>query len=205
MAELIRTLIRPGFGLPEKPGSPDHIEGLVGEYLWWVIVSEFDHGWHVVVPSDGPSFLPTEPGGDGLLIHRHPSGELAFRLWELKKHSTKSSPKAAVKRACEQLNDKAIEYLAKYAADATDRGVADAELKRLYASMAMEWIGRGQSATVGVGVATDQDPHGCFSDVHTHFDPAFHRPGGLEALATLLRDLPAFAIEVRDEMWTPLT
>jgi len=101
--EALKAFIEPVFGLPENPDfvQQDHIEGHVAEYLWYFLSLEGLTGKNVV-RVEPPGFAPTDPGGDGLIIHGSTNTVLMFRLWEIKKCSGASTVSSAVGNAYSQ-------------------------------------------------------------------------------------------------------
>jgi hypothetical protein len=107
----LEAFLGPAVGLPDLPIPDDHLEGMVAEYLWYVLTVDGGANDSVfrVIP---PGFLATSPGGDGLVIHRDDATAYSFRLWELKKCTGKSvTVGATVTKAFTQLEAKGARYL----------------------------------------------------------------------------------------------
>jgi hypothetical protein len=109
--DALNAFIKPVFGLPENPDviPPDHLEGFVAEQLWYFLSLEVPP--EEIVRIERPGFLPTDPGGDGLVIHRVSAGYLMFRLWEIKKCTGDSGVSSTVNTAYNQLNSLILDNL----------------------------------------------------------------------------------------------
>lgn len=82
----LAPFIRPAFGLPARPLPPDHLQGHVAEYVWYILAQENLPPGLRLRTIEGPSFSVTTPGGDGLAVYQRSDAVLVFRLWETKKH-----------------------------------------------------------------------------------------------------------------------
>ena len=198
-----------GFGTRSDPANEDHLQGLVAELLWNRLLKER------VLCRDGRRLVhaqsvkpdPLEPGGDGPVIYESQDGaRLMFRLWEIKKHQASSSRvSATINRASKQLASRGHEYLAKLAAPETlaHGGL----LGELYADMIELWLDRSDKAGVGVAVGTsieygDLGPRSFKSIANTF--PDFSHPGQTEAIVTAIPNYAAFALRVREVVWSGL-
>ncbi|WP_211588865.1 hypothetical protein [Allorhizocola rhizosphaerae] len=202
----IEVYARIGFGLPGKPSHKDHLEGHVAELLWHRLMTER------TVCSGGRqlAYIPplkadtTEPGGDGLAVYRIGNGTLVFRLWEIKKHDSSARISATIRRASEQLKLRGEEYLAKLAAPET---VADDEVAELFKEVVELWLDGNDRGGVGVSVGTSaaHAPSGpnTFGSILTAF-PHYSAPGQTESIVVAVPDFPAFAIRVREIVWSGL-
>jgi hypothetical protein len=88
-AESIEPFLRTAFGLPDQPRPDDHVQGYVAEMTWFLVTSEVVRENRTLVYLKGPDFHVTGPGGDGLVVYDIDDA-LAFRLWEIKKHTGSS-------------------------------------------------------------------------------------------------------------------
>jgi len=203
-ADALRAFIEPVFGLPEKPDSVprDHLEGYVAEYLWYFLSLEGFAGENVV-RIEPPGFTATDPGGDGLIIHRYTSVDLMFRLWEIKKCTGGSKVSLTVGNAYRQLNAKATEYLARYTTIGQE--IPDAKLADFYGQLIDLWIDARPEAAAGVSVTTSLAlvPSRCFTTFGKRF-PKFANPVRLRGMLTAIGDFPEFVNKVREYVWTGL-
>ncbi|WP_206443252.1 hypothetical protein [Candidatus Protofrankia californiensis] len=196
-----------GFGLPDKPAKEDHLQGLVAELLWGRLMSER------LVCRDGRRLVrahsvkpdPLEPGGDGLVIYEVEGGTLVFRLWEIKKHDAKKSISATIGRASKQLSSRGQEYLAKLAGPETvDQG---GRLGDFYADLVELWLDGSNQAGAGVSIGTSKEYAPTrplsFRSIATQF-PHFIQPGQIESIVVAVPDFPAFAVRVREIVWSGL-
>jgi xanthine/CO dehydrogenase XdhC/CoxF family maturation factor len=115
-AGTVLTYAAIGFGSPDKPAPPTHLQGLVAELLWNRLMKERRQcsGGRVLVKAHSVKPDPLEPGGDGLVVYRVGT-TYVFRLWEIKKHDAKRPVSATINRASKQLARRGNEYLAKLA------------------------------------------------------------------------------------------
>jgi hypothetical protein len=179
----------------------DHLEGFVGQMLWYFLYLESPP--EELVRVEPPGFRVTDPGGDALAIHRMQEGYLMFRLWEMKKCTGGSTVSSAVNTAYNQLNAKATEYLARYTAIGQE--LPDPELTGFYGQLIELWIEARPEAAAGISVATSLDhiPQRCFTTFGKHF-PGFVDPIRLRGMLTAIGDFSAFALKVREFIWTGL-
>jgi hypothetical protein len=197
----VAPFVRPAFGLPNDPPSADHLQGQVAEYVWYILAQETVPDGLVLRSIEGPSFLVTTPGGDGLAVYQRDDSVLIFRLWEVKKHDSTGGVSRTVSRALQQLDVRAEEYLAQLTtlADSYDPDVAT-----LYAALSDLWLDRDPRAGAGVAVSTSDRylPRSCFGGMHKRFpDLAVDQ---LDGLVVALGDFPDFAAQVRDRVWSAL-
>jgi hypothetical protein len=149
---------------------------------------------------------PLEPGGDGLVIYEIADGTLVFRLWEIKKHDSAARRlSATIGRASKQLAGRGKEYLAKLAGPETVE--QPGHMGRLYADIVELWLDGSRRAGVGVSVGTSVQhaPAGpaAFGSITTAF-PQFDQPGQTEGIVVAMPDFPAFALRVREIVWSGL-
>ncbi len=154
----LRAFLTPTFGEPNEyfNGSKvDHLEGFIGEWLWYFLFLE--NPYEPTVYTIPPGFKSTDPGGDALTIHRNKNNEFLFRLWEMKKFSPRSAENTqrisgTVNKAYSQLNAKATEYLARIIA--TEHELDNPELEIFVSTLLDLWIDASYQASAGVSVAT---------------------------------------------------
>jgi hypothetical protein len=197
----VEPFIRPAFGLPGRPIPPDHLQGHVAEYVWYILAKENVPADLALQNLEGPSFSVTTPGGDGLAVYRRGDDVLIFRLWEIKKHDSKLHVSRTVSRAYKQLDAKAHEYLAELT---TLASVYPDPVNHLYAAMSDLWVDRSDRAGVGVAVATSDQhlPARCFGTMHESFpDLTIDQ---LDGMVVALGEFPSFAAAVRDRIWNAL-
>lgn len=206
----LRAFLVPTFGDPDEKRDPDieHLEGFVGEWLWYFLSTE--NPTETIVHQVPPGFKSTDPGGDAFFIHRFIDNELFFRLWEMKKYAPRKDDstqklRTTVNRAYSQLNSKALEYLARITA--TEQELEDPELEEFVGRLVELWIDASRQAAAGVSIATSlnhvsQDSD-CFNDFGNQF-PRFTKPVRLLGMLTDIEDFSAFAIKVKDYIWKGL-
>lgn len=199
----VEAFVAAVFGLPPEGKSETHLTGHIAEWLWFLHAQEFDHAGRSIALIDPPKFNVTEPGGDGFIVFSDSAtGEMTFRLWELKQHVGASAVSATVTNAYSQLKEHATRYLAQLTAIHSMGPESVAELCRQLVDF---WIDCNARAGVGIGIAsaTTPAPATCFSTMGTHF-PGFNRAGQLEGLLLAVEDLTALARNVRGYLWTVL-
>lgn len=193
--------IKPAFGLPDAPPLADHLQGHVAECVWYILAKENVPPGLTLRSIEGPSFLVTTPGGDGLVVYKRADEVLIFRLWEIKKHDSTGGVSRTVSRALRQLDEKAEEYLAQLTTLANHY---DQDVGELYAALSDRWLDRDERAGAGVAVSTSDQylPRSCFGRMHTRFpELSVAQLGGL---VVALGGFPAFATDVRDRIWSAL-
>lgn len=200
--EKLRVFIGLGFGLPdENPIPADHLEGAVAESLWYALVHEFIHEDPLVyaVP---PGLSASDHGSDGFVVHRR-DGELAFRLWEIKKNTGESPIGSTIGRAYRQLNSKALEYLARLIP--AEQHHPDPDVRGLITRSMEHWLNGDAQAAAGVAVACSSGRLGneSFSTMGTRF-PSMTRPNRLRGFLAGLGDFADFARLVQAELWKGL-
>ena len=190
------------FGMPEKPGSIDHLEGYVGEWLWFLLMIERDESDRSLTLLEPPKFSVTEPGPDGFVVYEVDGGPLLFRLWELKKHTGTAALSGTAREAYAQLGKQGDRYLAQLTAIHADK---DGPLGELCAELVDLWVEADPRAGVGVGVTSTKlpAPKRCFTVMGKHL-PQFAQPGQLEAQLCAIQDYPDLATDVRRFVWTAL-
>ena len=207
--QALQAFLAPTFGDPDhEDNGPniDHLEGFVGEWLWYFLTTE--NPSEAIVHTVLPGFKSTDPGGDGLIIHRLPNSELLFRLWEMKKFAPRADGSTqqlgtTVKKAYSQLNLKAAEYLARITA--TEQELNDPEIERFVGMLLDLWIDASPQAAAGVSIATSSNhaSQDCFDDFGNQF-PQFINPIRLLGMLTGIEDFSVFAVKVKEYVWTGL-
>lgn len=199
----LAAFVRPGFGIPDRHLSKDHVEGMTAEYLWYfatidrAVIDEVD-----IARIEAPGPSPSTSGGDGLVILQGDDG-CSFFLWEIKKNTGSARVSASVKRAYDQLGENALEYLARYVGPASVEAADDPALLASIGSMVDDWASASPSAGAGVAVATSvaKAPSRCFSKFPDYFPLLKPR---LKGAVFGIGDFPAFAETVRDTLWIGL-
>lgn len=196
------AFIRDVFGMPGSPGSFDHLEGHVGEWLWFLLMSERNEPDRRVALLEPPKFSVTEPGPDGFVVYEVDGQPLLFRLWELKKHTGASGLSGTTREAYDQLGEQGDRYLAQLTAMHADK---PGDLGQLCAELVDLWVDADSRAGAGVGVTSAKlpAPARCFTAMGKHF-PQFSEPGQLEALLCAVQDYRDLATDVRRFVWTAL-
>jgi hypothetical protein len=197
----IAPFIRPAFGLPAEPLPPDHVQGHVAEYVWYMLAQENPPAGLSLRTIEGPSFSVTRPGGDGLAVYQRGDSVLVFRLWEIKKHEGQAHLSRTVSRAYKQLDKNAEFYLAELTTLADNY---EPEVAQLYAALSDLWLDRDERSGAGVAVSTSDGhlPRSCFGTMHKSFPVlAVEQMAGL---VVALSDFTAFADSVRDRIWSAL-
>jgi hypothetical protein len=193
--------IKPAFGLPDDPPLPDHLQGHVAECVWYILAKENVPAGLTMRAIEGPSFLVTTPGGDGLVVYQRDDDVLIFQLWEIKKHDSTGGVSRTVSRALRQLDEKAEEYLAQLT---TLANTYERDVGQLYAELSDLWLDRDERAGAGVAVSTSDRylPRSCFGRMHARFPEL--SVDQLAGLVVALGDFPSFATDVRDRVWSAL-
>ena len=196
----LKVIIGTGVGLPDQPRSEDHLEGFVGEHLWYLLALEIDD--EDIVRIDGPSIEVTEIGGDGLVVHRT-DGALTFRLWELKKYVGSADIKPSIRAAYRQLNRQGLRYLNKFAL--IGQYLDDPELADFYGRLMDYWIDATPQSAPGVSIASSQEsvPDECFDNFPTYF-PKFLDPPRCRGTVIAVDNLRNLAARVKDKLWSGL-
>jgi hypothetical protein len=200
---LLAAFVRPGFGTPIQPLPDDHVEGMAAEYLWYFVsLEQAAHQGLDVARIEAPSPSPSTSGGDGLIILRE-GDQHSFCLWEIKKSTGVAPVSSSVNRAYGQLQDKALEYLARYIGPASMGAAGDDALLAAIGTMVDDWISGSPRAGAGVAVATSvaKAPSRCFSTFPAHFP---HLAPRLTGTVYAIGDFQGYALAVRNLLWTGL-
>ena len=197
--ELLKASLLQNIGTPEKRAPDDHLNGLIAEAIWLVVMEAVDAGLGLPLRIEGHDWSATDHGGDGLTVYQTTNG-LCFRLWESKHHGSR----AAVRRetanlACRQLRNHTLPYLARFSLIAQDLA-GDAELAPFYGLLPELWVNRDAAAGVGINVAANGEANaaGDFDNVSSYFDL---EPEQHQSVIHLIGDVVVFADTVRNEIW----
>lgn len=198
---MLPAFLRPSFGVPSTPPAAEHLQGAVGEMVWYVLVRDFVHEPEVAYIVE-PSISPLDHGGDGFVVHRLGDGGLMFRLWEVKK-SASGPVSSTVSTAYAQLNERAPEYLARLIPQ--EQRNPDPDVRDLVSRSILEWDRGGKEASAGIAVTLSKGdlPAQCFTTMPKRFK-LMRSPNRLRGLLAGLDDLVTFADRVRDEVWSGL-
>lgn len=197
-----RAFIEPGFGSPDHSLSDDHIQGMVAEYLWYLVTLDDPNPHGQLTRVERPGWTASSGGADGLTVLRTAEG-LVFFLWEIKKHTAQRAVSSTVRRAYGQLQASALRYLAQLTAVASERTDDEEEVRLLYARLVEHWQKQQDEAGVGIAVATsvDQLPNRCFSTMKDYFPGLAPR---IRGLAVGLGSFPDFVEAVKERLWIAL-
>lgn len=198
----LRTYVQPSIGTPTAPTPASHLEGAVGEHLWYFLHREARHAG-APLAVEGPTLSVTSQGGDGLSVMRRTPSQLGFRIWELKKYSGSGGLSGTSSAAYAQLKDRAASYLAEYSALSIHQ--TDAGVRELYMRLVELWLTNAPEAGAGVSIATHATnaPSRCFTGFSRKF-PKLSGRGQLEGVVVAVDDFPRFARLVRMNLWKGL-
>jgi hypothetical protein len=177
--------------------SPEVLEAFVAEYLWHYLVL-IDPDEPALVRVLGPKFHVTAPGGDGLVVRR--GATLRSTLWEIKKHRG-ADLSGVINEAYSQLGASATQYLAEYSA--VEQIDPDPELARLFARLVEAWITGEATARAGVSVAGSTAPRKSYTTMGNYFTQLVSEDSR-HGMTIAIGSFPAFAIRVRELLWTGL-
>ena len=206
-ADTVKTYATIGFGSLGGSANDNHLQGLVAELLWNRLLDErkLGSGGRELVKRHRVKPDPLEPGGDGLVLYK--IGDVfVFRLWEIKKHDRANDPVSSViSGASNQLVLRGNEYIAKFAGPDTIEQAGP--IGAFYAEMVELWLNGSERAGVGVSVSTS-DTYAptqatSFKSIAEKF-PKFTAMGQTEVVVVAVPDFPAFAIRVREIVWSGL-
>lgn len=204
--EKLLLYLAPKLGRPDTPpaAGDDRAQSFVAEFLWYEVVRHRDVPDLHLQRIEGPSFDPTDPGGDGLVVYRSTGGTLAFRLWEIKKHTAEAALSATVKRARDQLHTRGLSYLSRYSL-VGQQLASEPHLEEFYARLVDLWQEGDAAAGIGVAVATsfDKQEEDCFDCLPERF-PALDAESRREGLLSALWDYERFIQLVREQVWKGL-
>ena len=202
--QAVEAFARDTFGVPSDPGDPNLIQGFVAELLWHRLTRECTApgGGRRLFHIHDLSWSAYQQGGDGLVVYEVSGGQLVFRLWEVKKHEAAAHLSRTVTRACKQLDVNALRYLAQYTGYGS---TLTGPLGRLYAELVPMWIDDDPRSGIGVSIATSKvhsPKRAAFGGVTTAFPKL--KPTQREGVIVAVGDFSAFAVTVRDAVWTGL-
>jgi hypothetical protein len=200
---LIKPFIIPNVGTKDDPKPDDHLEGMIGEHLWYFLMQRIEHNDGPFIELEGPGLNITEGGGDGFALHKTSDGQHRFRLWELKKNSGESTVSSTIGTAYNQLKNRAPEYLAKISMKGGT--ISDPELKEIYANLVEMWLEGAPEASAGIHCVTcsSKKPRTCFSTFGDRF-PELSSPKRLHGMLSTIDEFTAFAQQVREVLWKGL-
>lgn len=200
--EKLEPFVSSVFGTPNKPGSVDHVEGHVAEWLWYLLMSERAATDRQTVLLEPPKLYVTEPGPDGFVVYALDGQPMIFRLWELKKHVGKGEVSATVRDAYSQLRTEGRRYLAQLTGMHADK---TGDLGELCGQLVDFWVDADDRAGAGVGVTSGKlpAPKRCFTTMGQQLKQ-FQQPGQLEGMLCAVQDYRALAIDVRRFVWSAL-
>lgn len=203
---VVAPFIDPTFGLPPNGRSLQHAQGYVAEITWRMLAEEHESEERRLEFLTYPDADVTSPGADGFAVYRlQSSGQLVFRLWEIKKKDGAGSVSSSIRNAYHQLDENAERYLAKLTSQSGNPGM-DGELVNLFVSLVPAWKRSETIAGAGVAVAADADglPGRAFTTMHKHF-PDFVVDSRIEGCLVGLGSLSDFSLRVRGLLWTGLS
>lgn len=207
--QALGAFLSPVFGPPGSVNAipSDHLQGYIGQMLWYFLCEERREA-ESIRRIEPPGFKATDPGGDSLVIHGAPNSPMLFRLWEMKKfvpasNASRSSVTPTINTAYDQLDGKALEYLARYTA--TGQVGDDPEIQEFYGKLVELWRDASDQAAAGVSVATSlaHASNRCFETFGLRF-PRFTDPVRLRGMLTTIDDFAAFCSKVQEEIWKGL-
>lgn len=187
---------------------PDHLQGMVAEYLWLLTV-EYRADPRAIRRIEPPGYAPTDAGGDGLVVYESAAGVLTFRLWEIKKDLSQAGVPAKVKEILSQIDERALEYLARYSKVHQDLEAGDPDVASLYASLGELYDTRDDRVGIGASVSTSEAPAlsagDCFAPLVTTFPDFATSSDRLEGILCGVGDAyEAFCNNVWRHVWTGL-
>ncbi len=197
-SELLVNHVCQNVGTPDELATDEHLGGAVAETLWVEFVTDLDEGLGPPVRVEGHDWSSTDPGGDGLTVHEV-GGSFAFRLWESKHHVADAPVRSTVGRACRQVRDQSLSYLARFSLVAQYM-TEDDPLALFYAELTERWVDQDPGAGVGISIGTGAtaDVAQCFDSLDSYFGlPTDRHHGHLH----VVNDFMAFCHAVRDEVW----
>lgn len=197
LSTVISALLSDCVGTPTVNVPKNQLEGAISHYLWYGI--SIDYFKAHLISLEPPSFSPLDGGGDGIEFSQ--IGTTYFtRLWEIKKESSGKKISATTQKACNQINSRAISYLARYVASAELE--PDQILKQLKQCCADDWMKKSPNIGVGISIAscnTNND----FKKM-SFADSAFPSLPNSNQITTIfsgVHDFGNFCIDVRKELW----
>lgn len=202
----IEPFIRDSFGLPNDRLPTSQVQGYVAQLAWHEIMTELGsslNGEYPLTHIEKLGFSVLEPGGDGLVVYQQQDSQLAFRLWEIKKHVGARPASTAIAAACDQIAGRGLSYLAKLV------GIGlgyTGELGLLYAQLVDLWVESSPRAGLGIAVSTSEaqrPKRSAFGGVPRRF-PQFPSIGQREGLFIAIGDFEVFSDMVQKVLWSGL-
>ena len=186
-------------GTPTAPATDAHFLGFLAEAMWHGLIVDVDVGPGVPIRVESHDYSVTDPGGDGLTIYLS-NGHYCYRLWEAKYHGQDREIRQTVNDACRQVNDNALQYLARFSV--IEQQLVGDELASFYGRLTELWADKDPRAGVGIAVGADshsgEGSNGYFDGMTGYFElTANQHQGNLN----LVEDYQAFSESVRRVLW----
>lgn len=200
MQQILEATIKICVGTQATPKHVDHRQGWVAEHLWFFLLKGSYPSGNVEMLFD-VSLASTDPGGDGLVIHKDPSGTLIFRLWEIKKVTGSTAPNATISKAADQLDDRGLSYLSRYVINSQNAPYSP-HVRTFVDQLMEKWIAKSADSSAGVSVVCSASHLSTpsFSPLATKF-PGFSSNGTLEGRTIDLDDFVSFCDMVCVSLW----
>ena len=205
----LRAFIVPTFGDPDDNSTEpniDHLEGFIGEWLWYFLLIESP--FEKIVYDIPPGFQSTDPGGDSFYVFKDEDEDLSFRLWEMKKFAPRKKDSSqdirrTINNAYKQLNGKALEYLARIVS--TEQDISKPDLKIFIGGLVDMWIDASPHASSGISITTSNNhiTNNCFDNFIKYF-PNCNNPNQLLGMITGVDDFSYFVQKVKEIVWKGL-
>ncbi|MCP4306255.1 MAG: hypothetical protein GY788_15585 [bacterium] len=178
------------------PKDTTRIEGAVVEHLWASIAEDLEGGWGRPLHVEHDHFSVIDHGPDGLSVYEIGVPDLAFRLWESKRHSSQATVTRTITAAARQLRDNGPAYLARISKVLqTNR---DSRVAQLGGTIVRAWQDKDSTSSVGVSVGHQSEislPARPFSGLRRHF--GYRDTARREVVLIGLADFPGLAEKVR--------
>lgn len=202
VSDALEAFVEVCIGTRAAQKTTDHKQGWVAEHLWFFLVKgSYPPGSVERVFDVGLS--PTDPGGDGLVIHKDSNGVLLFKLWELKKISDRSTGtiNATITKAANQLKEKGTKYIMRYVIQSQDIDLTTSE-RTLLNRMPDEWLAQSSYAGGGISAIGSSNKLSSpnFTQLATNFS-TFSSIGALEGRTIALQSFDQFCDHVCDFIW----
>lgn len=188
-------------GLQAHPKPDDHCQGWVAEHLWYFLVRG-SYNQPSVERLFDVSISSTDPGGDGLVIHRTATGTFLFRLWEIKKITGQTvNVNTVISNASDQLHEKGRFYLSRYVIN-TQQVELPQDIRVFIDQLMEKWIDESDDAAAGITVvsSTAKLANPSFANLATKF-PKFSANNMLEGRTIELVDFEGFCKMVCESLW----
>ncbi len=200
MAQVLETTIKLFIGLQTQPKPADHRQGWVAEHLWYFLMKGSYPNDNVALLFD-VGISPTDPGGDGLVIHTNAKGELLFRLWEIKKVSLSTNPNSTITTASNQLAEKGGEYISRYVINSQEKDLPQ-NLREYIDHLAEKWIAQADDSAAGITIVSSMAKltSPSFASLATAF-PKYATNNVLEGRTIELQDFDNFCELVCRSLW----